>query len=96
MIVAIFAVHFENGWLAIAASDTEAHQRLQALLAWLSENHEARYLFVTEQGSPVMLNNGIEFAVTYSIMLLALFVGGPGKYLSADYWLDKYCKKSSS
>jgi hypothetical protein len=36
-----------------------------------------------------MLNNGIEFAATYFIMLLALFFIGAGKYFSADYWIAR-------
>jgi hypothetical protein len=36
------------------------------------------------------LNNGIEFGVTYFIMLLSLFFTGAGKVVSADYWIDKY------
>ncbi len=36
-----------------------------------------------------MLNNGIEFAATYLIMLLALVFIGGGKYLSVDYWLAR-------
>lgn len=95
MFIAIFAVHFENGWLAIAAGDSEAHQRLQGLLAWLAQNHQERHLFITELGTPVMLNNGIEYAVTYSIMLLALLVNGPGRYLSVDYWINRACSKKS-
>ena len=35
----------------------------------------------------MILNNGIEFAVTYFVMLLALFFIGAGKYLSVDYWI---------
>ncbi|MEE9160771.1 MAG: AraC family transcriptional regulator, partial [Gammaproteobacteria bacterium] len=34
-------------------------------------------------------NNGVEFAATYFIMLLALLVIGGGKYASLDYWLAK-------
>ncbi len=33
--------------------------------------------------------NGIEFAATYFIMLLALLVIGGGKYVSIDYWIAK-------
>jgi putative oxidoreductase len=42
-----------------------------------------------------VLNNGIEFAATYFIMLLALFFLGGGKYISADYWIArKYRNKT--
>jgi uncharacterized membrane protein YphA (DoxX/SURF4 family) len=36
-----------------------------------------------------VLNNGIEFAVTYLLMLLSLFFTGPGRFLSVDYWLRR-------
>jgi len=35
------------------------------------------------------LNNGIEFAATYFIMLLALFFTGAGRYASVDYWVRR-------
>ncbi len=47
------------------------------------------YSWLTENGSFVILNNGIEFASTYFIMLLALFFIGAGRYVSVDYWLAK-------
>ena len=33
--------------------------------------------------------NGVEFAVTYLIMLLALAFLGAGRYVSLDYWIRK-------
>ncbi|MEF1306676.1 AraC family transcriptional regulator, partial [Vibrio owensii] len=36
-----------------------------------------------------MLNNGMEFAATYFVMLLVLFFYGGGRYVSLDYWLRK-------
>ena len=36
-----------------------------------------------------MLNNGIEFAATYFIMLLALLYLGAGQYVSVDYWFAR-------
>jgi uncharacterized membrane protein YphA (DoxX/SURF4 family) len=47
------------------------------------------YDWLTEYGNFVVLNNGIEFAATYFVMLLALFFIGGGKYLSIDYWLAR-------
>ena len=32
--------------------------------------------------------NGIEFAATYSLMILTLLCFGGGKYLSLDYWVS--------
>ena len=37
----------------------------------------------------VVLNNGIEFAATYFIMLLALFFIGAGRYLGLAYWIAR-------
>ena len=34
----------------------------------------------------MVLNNGIEFATTYFVMLLALFYLGAGRWVSVDYW----------
>ncbi|MCY4473805.1 MAG: DoxX family protein [Kistimonas sp.] len=82
-------VHWGNGWLAIANKHMESSQRLQGFMAWLGENFPLRYNYITELGDPVILNNGMEFAVTYLIMLLVLLVFGAGRYVSADYWIRK-------
>ena len=37
----------------------------------------------------MVLNNGIEFAVTYLIMLFALLFTGGGRYVSVDYYLSR-------
>lgn len=42
------------------------------------------YDWLTSSGSVVILNNGIEFAATYFVMLLALFFMGGGRYVSLD------------
>jgi hypothetical protein len=47
------------------------------------------YNWLTSSGNVVILNNGIEFAITYFVMLLSLFFMGGGRYVSADYWLAK-------
>ncbi|MFW5425675.1 MAG: DoxX family protein [Methylophagaceae bacterium] len=83
MIVAALTVHLENGWLAIA----EPSAQLSAARSLLEEH--GNYNWLTENGNFVILNNGIEFATTYFIMLLALFFIGAGKYVSADYWIAK-------
>ena len=101
MLVAIFAVHWENGWQAIAdtkfclfnCTDAEsAGERLNAAKGLLEQH--GNYDWLTEQGSFVVLNNGVEFATTYFIMLLALFFIGAGKYISVDYWLAKKCSSN--
>lgn len=95
MIVAAVTVHLQNGWLAIAAGSgifatertTEAINRLDRAKEILKEH--GNYDWLTEHGSFVVLNNGIEFAATYFIMLFALFFIGAGRFLSADYWIAK-------
>lgn len=87
MVVAIAAVHWENGWAAIADSSAqEVAVRLGAAKDILKEH--GNYGWLTEKGSFVILNNGIEFAVTYLIMLFSLFFTGGGRYTSLDHWLD--------
>ena len=96
MLVAAFAAHWQNGWLAIAdGADslfaTErtigAVQRLDRAKSILQEH--GNYGWLTENGSFVVLNNGIEFAATYFVMLLVLFFIGAGRFLSVDYWLSR-------
>lgn len=83
MIVAAVTVHWGNGWLAIA----EPSAQLDMARAILQEH--GNYEWLTQNGSFVILNNGIEFAATYFIMLLTLFFIGAGNYVSADYWIAK-------
>lgn len=95
MLVAAFSVHWTNGWLAISTGSgifatertVEAVERLDKAKGLLEQH--GNYEWLTEHGSLVMLNNGIEFAATYFIMLLTLFFIGSGKYASVDYWLSK-------
>lgn len=99
MAVAAATAHWQNGWLAIATGSgmfaTErtigAIDRLDHAKSILKEH--GNYEWLTENGSIVMLNNGIEFAATYFIMLLVLFFIGGGRYASLDYWLAKYYSK---
>ena len=94
MVVAAVTVHLPNGWLAIAEGGglfaTErtmgAVQRLDRAKEILQEH--ANYSWLTENGSLVILNNGIEFAATYTIMLVALLYVGAGK-LSIDHLIAK-------
>lgn len=98
MIVAAVTVHMPHGWFAIAdptmclfncdnvQAAAERLDRARSILrehgnwSWLTDN--GRYSFV-------VLNNGIEFAATYFVMLLALFFVGAGRYVSVDYWLAR-------
>lgn len=99
MLVAIFAVHWGNGWQAIADAQapfaneqvvaaTEKLERAQQIL----QTH-GNYEWLTASGKFVILNNGIEFATTYLLMLLALVAMGGGKYHSLDYWLYNWSLK---
>lgn len=54
------------------------------------------YSWLTEKGNFVVLNNGIEFAVTYFVMLLSLLFTGAGRWTSADYWIARYAGRSST
>ena len=88
MLVAIFAVHWGNGWAAIADSSAqEVAIRLDAARGILREHGD--YAWLTEQGGFVILNNGIEFGVTYLLMLFSLLFTGGGRFTSVDYYLAK-------
>ena len=95
MVVAMVTVHLQNGWLAIAEGTglfaterTEgAIERLEVARNILKQH--GNYEWLTENGSIVVLNNGIEFAATYFIMLLVLFFIGAGRFFSMDYWIRK-------
>ncbi|MEZ7205128.1 DoxX family protein [Pseudoalteromonas sp. DY56-GL79] len=62
-----------------------AKQRLDLIKEIVEENGRPNYLY--EKGNIVILNNGIEFAATYFVLLLSLFFTGGGRYVSVDYWL---------
>lgn len=93
MLVAIFSVHWENGWLAISDASSwlanerviEAAPRKERAIEILKGSGE--YQWLTARGTITILNNGIEFAATYLVMLITLLFTGGGRYLSADYWL---------
>lgn len=101
MLVAAFAVHAKNGWQAIAdpqspwaSADVDgAVQRLDKAKDLLREH--GNYDWLTETGSFVVSNNGMEWSITYFVMLLALFFSGPGK-LSIDHLLaEKFSTKAA-
>ncbi len=93
MLVAMATVHLENGWQAVAdkmspyppANIDGAIDRLDAAKSILKANGD--YSWLTETGSFVISNNGVEWAATYFIMLLVLFFMGAGKYFSLDYYI---------
>ncbi|MFV1972731.1 MAG: DoxX family protein [Thiohalobacterales bacterium] len=102
MIVAMVTVHWQHGWLAIAeGSGIFATERTQGAIERLDRAKEilqeqSNYSWITENGSLVILNNGIEFATTYLIMLLALFFIGAGKYFSIDYWIARKWRREGT
>jgi uncharacterized membrane protein YphA (DoxX/SURF4 family) len=98
MIVAAVTVHMPHGWFAIADPTMclfncdnvqAAAERLDRARSILREHGNWSWLTDDGRYSFVVLNNGIEFAATYFIMLLALFFFGAGRYLSVDYWLAR-------
>lgn len=99
MLVAIFAVHIENGWQAIAdpsgpfanAQVLASAEKLERIREILQQH--GNYDWLTASGPVVILNNGVEFAATYAVMLLALMVLGGGRYVSVDYWLARLLRR---
>jgi putative oxidoreductase len=101
MLVAGISVHAKNGWLALADSSSwladgtifynesimAAVEKKQAAIELLKEH--GNYEWLTSSGSFTILNNGMEFSITYLIMLVALFFLGAGRYTSVDHYLAK-------
>jgi uncharacterized membrane protein YphA (DoxX/SURF4 family) len=61
--------------------------RLSKMRELLEENGNTDWLY--EKGNIVVLNNGIEFAATYIIMLLVLIFMGAGRFTSVDYFVAR-------
>lgn len=95
MLVAAFLVHGDNGWLTLSDDSSwlanervmEAAPKKEEIKRIVREHGDYRYL--TSSGRITLLNNGMQLAITYFIMLLVLFFFGGGRYVSADYWLSK-------
>jgi len=95
MVIAATSVHMEFGWQSIADPGApfanervmESSEKLQRARSILKEH--GNYDWLTSSGNLVVLNNGIEFAATYFIMLLALFFTGAGRFVSVDYWIRR-------
>lgn len=107
MIVAMVTVHAQHGWLAVADASSwfadgtlyfdEAVMSAPEKLAKANEilNTHGYIDWLTSSGKFVVLNNGIEFAATYLVMLLVLFFYGAGRYVSLDYWVAKKLQSAS-
>ncbi|HEX7719683.1 MAG TPA: DoxX family protein [Woeseiaceae bacterium] len=101
MLVAAFKVHIANGWQAVADPQSPfpgpdidgAMQRLDRAKDLLREH--GNYEWLTETGNFVVSNNGIEWAITYFVMLLALFFTGAGK-LSLDHLIATRLKQRAT
>lgn len=99
MLVAMLTVHWDNGWLAISDSSSwlanerviESAPRKAKAIELLKEH--GNYGWLTGRGSITILNNGIEFAATYFIMLLSLLFTGGGRYFSIDYWIGRWYRR---
>ncbi|MGD8829614.1 MAG: DoxX family protein [Pseudomonadales bacterium] len=99
MLVAIFAVHWPNGWPATADCSTwlasnhvmEACERKAAVISILKDHRN--YGWLTDRGPVTILNNGVEFAVTYLVMLIVLLFTGGGRYTSLDYWVQQFVRR---
>lgn len=103
MVVAAATVHLDNGWQAVhdtnspfasqyslgfeAEDASAAGERLARARAILEEH--GNYDWLTETGTFVISNNGIEWPATYFVMLLALFGTGGGRHVSLDYWITR-------
>lgn len=95
MLVAAVTVHWENGWQAVHdLLSPWANATAPAAIDHLNRFEQAAYNMksyqaLMEHGNLAVLNNGIEWAATYFVMLLALFFMGGGKYFSIDYYLKQ-------
>lgn len=95
MVIAMTSVHGQYGWQAIADSSapfanervTASVEKKEMIISILQEH--GNYEWLTSSGNITILNNGIEFAATYFIMLLVLFFIGGGRYVSLDYWFKR-------
>ena len=101
MLVAMLTVHAKNGWLAIADASSwladgtifrnDAVMAAPEKLAKANQilQQQPDYHWLVSSGKLVVLNNGIEFAATYFVMLVVLVVYGAGRWLSLDHWLGR-------
>jgi uncharacterized membrane protein YphA (DoxX/SURF4 family) len=99
MLVAAVTAHWENGWHVLPETELmmpwewrpdlieEAVEKRDRARSILREH--GNYSWLTAAGPITILKNGIEFAATYFVMLLMLLFAGAGRWVSADYWLER-------
>ncbi|WP_296402612.1 DoxX family protein [Psychrobacter sp.] len=77
------------GFWGSEASLTNSHEAALRLdkAREILQTH-GNYDWLTETGNFVILNNGIEFAATYAIMLLVTLFYGAGRFVGLDYWFN--------
>ncbi|MGH8224287.1 MAG: HvfX family Cu-binding RiPP maturation protein [Woeseiaceae bacterium] len=98
MVVAGATAHWENGWHVLPETElTMPWEWRQDLIDGAVERRarartilreHGNYDWLTETGPFTILKNGVEFAATYFIMLLALFCSGAGR-LSIDHLIAR-------
>lgn len=81
---------FDSAQQSLVNSE-ETALKLDKMREIIEENGHTEWLY--ENGGIVVLNNGIEFAMTYLILLLALLFIGAGRYTSIDHYLYTYYLK---
>jgi len=99
MVVAATSAHWDNGWHALPETQLTMPWEWRSDLIEDANTHKERakgilrehgdYEAITSAGSITILKNGIEFAATYFVMLLALFFLSAGRFLSLDYWIAR-------
>ena len=103
MIVAAGTAHWENGWHVLPETQLQMpwEWRTDLIDDALEKRSRARsilrehgnYEWLTAAGPITILKNGIEWAATYIVMLLALFFMGSGR-LGLDYLIGKRINNS--
>ncbi len=99
MVVAATSAHWDNGWHALPETQLTMPWEWRSDLIEDANIDKERakgilreygdYEAITSAGSITILKNGIEFAATYFVMLLALFFLGAGRFFSLDYWIAR-------
>ncbi len=103
MVVAATTAHWENGWHVGPETELTApwEWRKDLIEDGVERRTKARellrrhgnYGYLTEAGAITINKNGIEWAATYFLMLMALVGLGAGKFLSLDYWVGRFFPK---